>query len=96
MTAPLGLFKSNRNSLFNPAPTSHHHHRPPPSCAVRALDPRGKFAGAAPDRWTWAGVDLARCCTRDGFDATKAGCACRVAHARPKEDCPPAPFYTTY
>lgn len=73
---------------------------PPPrpaarSCAVRELDPGGKFADSAPDRWTWAGVDLARCCGADGFDAARPGCACRVSHARPAADCPPPPFYTS-
>ncbi|KAI8472715.1 MAG: hypothetical protein J3K34DRAFT_519583 [Monoraphidium minutum] len=63
-------------------------------CAVRALDPGGKFRDSAPDRWTWAGVDLDRCCGPDGFDGAREGCACRVAHARPREDCPPPPFYT--
>lgn len=64
-------------------------------CAVRALDAEEKFASAAPDRWTWAGVDLAACCdgVRGGFLTGRPGCACRVAHARAKESCPPAPFY---
>lgn len=62
---------------------------------MRALDPAGKFRDSAPDRWTWAGVDLERCCGDAGFDATKEGCACRVTHARAKDQCPPPPFYTS-
>lgn len=63
-------------------------------CAVRALRAEDKFASAAPDRWTWAGVDLEACCDggeRGGFLAAKPGCVCRVEHAR--ANCPPAPFY---
>jgi hypothetical protein len=66
----------------------------PRSCAVRALDPGGKFRDSAPDRWTWAGVDLKRCCGADGFDASRTGCECRVRHERAKDTCPPPPFYT--
>jgi len=62
-------------------------------CAVRALRAEDKFASAAPDRWTWRGVDLEACCGSDGFRADRPGCVCRVEHARAKEDCPPAPFY---
>ena len=67
----------------------------PCSCAVRMLDPHGKFRDSAPDRWTWAGVDLERCCGPEGFDAARDGCTCKVAHARSQEQCPPAPFYST-
>ncbi len=63
-------------------------------CAVQQLDPNGKFRDSAPDRWTWEGVDLAGCCTAEGFNATRPGCTCTVRHARSAEDCPPAPYYT--
>ena len=62
---------------------------------MRTLDPQGKFSDSAPDRWTWVGVDLERCCGPNGFDAGKDGCTCCVQHARPKDKCPPAPFYTS-
>jgi hypothetical protein len=46
-------------------------------------------------RWTWAGVDLARCCTPDvGFNHGDPTCVCQVQHSRPIEDCPPPPYYT--
>lgn len=63
-------------------------------CAALALDPTNKFADSASDRWTWAGVDLPRCCGPDGFNATLPRCTCRVAHTRSVEDCPPSPYYT--
>jgi hypothetical protein len=63
-------------------------------CALKSLKgSEEKFASAAPDRWTWEGVDLEGCCDPErGFVASER-CVCRVAHARPKESCPPAPFY---
>ncbi|GBF99231.1 L-gulonolactone oxidase [Raphidocelis subcapitata] len=64
-------------------------------CAARTLDPQGKFRDSAPDRWTWAGVDLERCCGPNGFDAQREGCACTVRHERPRDKCPPPPFYTS-
>ena len=64
-------------------------------CAVRALDPGGKFGGGARDRFTWEGVDLAKCCDAGGrFLAGAEGCACGVRHARAPSSCPPPPFYT--
>jgi hypothetical protein len=68
---------------------------PPLRCAVRELDPAGKFRDSAPDRWTWAGVDLEGCCGPNGFDTSKKGCTCRVRHSRSAEQCPPPPYYTT-
>jgi len=63
-------------------------------CAVRALDPTGKFADAAPDRFTWRGARLDDgCCGASGFLSGKPGCACRVAHERAPESCPPPPYY---
>jgi hypothetical protein len=63
-------------------------------CAVRALDPTGKFRDLATgDRWQWAGVDLAACCGPNGFDTARPGCVCAVQHARAKAGCPPPPYY---
>lgn len=68
-------------------------------CALTALDPSGgaKFADSSVGFWNWDGVDLGRCCGPDGFDSAKEGCLCRgaVRHLRRKEDCPPAPFYSS-
>lgn len=64
-------------------------------CALRALDPNGKFQDSAPDRWTWAGVDLGKCCGPEGFRTSTPGCECKVQHERAMSDCPPAPFYTS-
>ena len=61
---------------------------------MRALDPHGKWADNAPDRWTWLGVDLEACCGPEGFRAGAPGCSCSVRHAVAKDQCPPAPFYT--
>uniref|UniRef100_A0A383W2W4 Uncharacterized protein n=1 Tax=Tetradesmus obliquus TaxID=3088 RepID=A0A383W2W4_TETOB len=63
-------------------------------CAVKQLDLTGKFADSAPDRWTWQGVDLDKCCGAEGFKAGVQGCACKVQHARSMEQCGAAPFYT--
>ena len=63
-------------------------------CAVQQLDPGSKFVGSAPDRWTWAGVDMARCCGPTGFMREQPGCTCTVAHERQAKDCPPPPYYT--
>jgi hypothetical protein len=64
-------------------------------CAVRALDPAGKFSDSAPDRWAWEGVDLEACCGSDGFRSGAPGCECRVRHARAAADCPPPPGYSS-
>lgn len=64
-------------------------------CALRALDPTGKFLDSAPAIWTWAGMDLDACCGPDGFTSKAPGCQCKVQHARAMSDCPPAPFYTS-
>jgi hypothetical protein len=63
-------------------------------CARQELDPQGKFMDEAGDRWSWARVDLQRCCTPSGFDTSIATCQCQVQRSRSKEACPPAPFYT--
>ncbi|GLC54135.1 hypothetical protein PLESTB_000827700 [Pleodorina starrii] len=66
-------------------------------CAVRQLDPNGKFQDSAPDRWNWDGVPLDSCCVADvGFKraAEDPACVCKVAHKRSAEDCPPPPYYT--
>lgn len=44
-------------------------------CAVRELDPEGKFAGLAPV-WKWDGADLEACCSSQGFSRA---CACGSA-----------------
>ncbi|CAD7703073.1 unnamed protein product [Ostreobium quekettii] len=63
-------------------------------CAVRALDPWGKFQDSAGDRWNWEGADLERCCNEGGYDRSIEGCNCQVPRLRSVEDCPPSPFYT--
>ncbi|KAG1678617.1 hypothetical protein FOA52_012624 [Chlamydomonas sp. UWO 241] len=63
-------------------------------CAKMALDPSNKFADSAPDRWTWAGVDLEACCGPDGFAHGTPGCDCVVKHEKSAADCPPSPYYT--
>lgn len=53
-------------------------------CAVRELDPSGKFAGTS-DVWQWAAVDRASgqgvefgsCCGPSGFDSARCSCAGR-------------------
>ena len=65
-------------------------------CAVQQLDPDSKFVGSAPDRWTWAGVDMARCCGPTGFMHEQPGCTCTVMHERQAKDCPPPPYYTNH
>ncbi|KXZ51873.1 hypothetical protein GPECTOR_11g309 [Gonium pectorale] len=66
-------------------------------CAVRELDPSGKFADSAPDRWNWEGAPLERCCVPGrGFKvaAEDPACVCTVRHARDAASCPEAPYYT--
>ncbi|KAG2423395.1 hypothetical protein HXX76_015360 [Chlamydomonas incerta] len=70
-------------------------------CAVRELDPTGRFTdstgGTGTDGalWNWRGVDLGRCCVPGvGFNMSLAGCECRVTHARNASTCPPPPYYT--
>jgi len=43
-------------------------------CAVRELDPGGKFEGMS-KVWNWRGIDLERCCSEDGFSSL---CACEI------------------
>jgi hypothetical protein len=70
-------------------------------CAVRLLDPTGKFADASDgDRWNWAGTgvvdDEDGCCDQQrGFLGREQPerCSCRVRHGRPRESCPPPPYY---
>eukprot|EP00198_Chlamydomonas_reinhardtii_P009630 XP_001698967.1 predicted protein [Chlamydomonas reinhardtii] len=70
-------------------------------CAVRELDPAGRFtdstggSGTNGTLWNWRGVDLGRCCVPGvGFNKSMPGCACRVTHARGAATCPPPPYYT--
>lgn len=63
-------------------------------CAVRALDPEGKFRDLANDRWNWEGGNLDGCCTENGYDRSRQGCTCNVIPVKNVEDCPPPPFYT--
>lgn len=64
-------------------------------CAVRALDPKGKFSDSAADRWNWKGAGLDYCCTEAGYDTSKEGCTCNVVRTKAVNECPPPPFYTS-
>lgn len=44
-----------------------------PGCAVREVDPTGKFRSMSPV-WTWAKNDMEKCCSVTGYD--HAACAC--------------------
>jgi hypothetical protein len=63
-------------------------------CAVKQLDPTGKFTDSAADRWNWQGVDLEKCCGSEGFRSGVEGCECKVQHERSMVQCGAAPFYT--
>eukprot|EP00775_Hariotina_reticulata_P010758 gene10758-10914_t len=63
-------------------------------CAIKALDPGGKFSDASSHVWTWQGVDLTKCCGPEGFVVQQDACQCRVQHVRSMSSCPPPPFYT--
>ena len=41
-------------------------------CAVRELDPEGKFVGMS-KVWNWEGLNLDTCCTPNGFSKQ---CSC--------------------
>eukprot|EP00963_Diacronema_lutheri_P002356 scaffold155_cov347-Pavlova_lutheri.AAC.35 len=64
-------------------------------CAVRMLDPNGKFHSSS-DVWDWEGSDLDRCCSESGYNHDDETCMCQVLDldtSLPK--CSP-PGYSTY
>lgn len=64
-------------------------------CAVKDLDPEGKFVGDTPGVWYWGGANLDECCTVDGYDKSRFGCDCALVRQRTPDECPEAPFYST-
>ena len=50
-------------------------------CAVKSLDPTGKFASAGASYWNWDGVDLEGCCGGADRAVFSDACACTLTRA---------------